>query len=333
MGSSRVIQIALIMGIAGMARLALAADPAEQPAPAAESSAPDTPSGRRSEVIITGERAELAKKIGTFVDQVTDFHLGDPALGMARWQDSVCPLVSGLPKEQGEYILARVSDIAQAAGAPLAGEHCHSNLFILVTNHPQEFLRDMAKRHREEVFGAAEPSAVDNFIATTRPVRTWYDTVQRTPEGLPLLTMSFPGVSDMKVVAVSGGSIKIPVRPMDSSAPLTNSWSEASHLTLNVVWAIAKVFVIVDPTRFKGVSLGQLADFVAMAGLAQVKLDTSVGEAPSILTLFDTGPQAAPPGMTDWDRAFLKSVYATEQKSILQRSNITQNMVRTIAPR
>ena len=106
-----------------------------------------------------------------------------------------------------EYILLRISEIARAASGPLAAENCRNpNLFIV-------------------------------FIATPRHVRTWYDTVERTPEGLPMLQMSFPGVSEQKWVAAGGNPFTLPVRPKDAEATLTNPWAQASHVVLNVVWA------------------------------------------------------------------------------------------------
>src|SRR4029077_6117110 len=126
--------------------------------------------------------------------------------------------------------------------------------------------------------------------------------------------------------------IVTPVRPDDPANFGTNPWSQASHLTLNVVCAILRVFVGGDPTKFKGVSLGQLADFVAMTGLSQIKVDARLNGAPSILTLFDGPPEATSAGMTDWDRAFLKSCYSTQQKLVLQRSEIARGMVDSIAP-
>jgi hypothetical protein len=302
----------------------------QPPAPAVQSSSSSAPAGavgHQQEVIITG-RAELEAKISSFVDLVTDFDLGDPSRGLARWQVPVCPLVSGLPRSQGEYILGRVSDIAQAAGAPLAGERCRPNLFILVSTHSQTLLQDLQKR-RLFVFGGATPDLVDEFIASPRPVRTWYDTVQRTAEGLPMVHMSFPGISQQHYVHVN---VVIPVQPIVPEDFTTNAWSHASHLTLNEVWAIYQAFVIIDPTRFKGVSLQQLADYASMAGLAQIKLGNDLGDAPTILTLFDKDPQAGSAGLTAWDRAFLKSVYSTEEKSVVQRSEITLNMVHQIAP-
>jgi hypothetical protein len=53
---------------------------------------------------------------------------------------------------------------------------------------------------------------------------------------------------------------------------------------------------------------------------------------PIALKLFDDAPQVAPAGLTDWDQAFLKSLYATEQMSKLQRSQIAHEMVREIVP-
>ena len=80
------------------------------------------------------------------------------------------------------------------------------------------------------------------------------------------------------------------------------------------------------------VTLRQLADYVAMSGFAKLKPDALLGNAPTILTLFNAAHEAAPSGLTDWDKAFLRALYATEQKSKLQRSQIARQMVREMAP-
>ena len=46
-----------------------------------------------------------------------------------RRNKEVCPLVAGLNKGQGEFILARLSQIAKSAGAPLGDEKCNPNFF------------------------------------------------------------------------------------------------------------------------------------------------------------------------------------------------------------
>jgi hypothetical protein len=301
------------------------------PAAAQESSA-SAPVARQPEVIVTADRAALQVRLAKFVNQVTEFDYGDMARELARWQEPACPLVTGLPRGMGEYILERTSEVAREVGAPLGGEKCRPNLFIIVTKNPEKDLKYLENRHVDEVFGEAAPYLIAQFIKTPHAVRTWYDTVERTADGLPMMSMSFPGISQQKVDWAMGTIVITSVRPSISGGSLTNTWAQASHLALNVVWAIKRVFVIVDPTKFKGVALGQLADYVAMVGLAQIKLDSNLSGSPSILALFDQDPKTAEAGMTDWDRSFLKAVYSTEQKSVKQRSQIAQAMLHDLAP-
>jgi hypothetical protein len=53
--------------------------------------------------------------------------------------------------------------------------------------------------------------------------------------------------------------------------------------------------------------INQVADYVAMRGLAQTKLPTSHSSIPTILTLFKSPD--APASMTAFDDAYLRSVY------------------------
>ena len=64
--------------------------------------------------------------------------------------------------------------------------------------------------------------------------------------------------------------------------------------------------VVVEQARLLGISLGQFADDVAMAGLAQIKVGAHLGDAPTILKLFDGALQRTPAAMSDWDQTFLK---------------------------
>ena len=69
-----------------------------------------------------------------------------------------------------------------------------------------------------------------------------------------------------------------------------------------------------------------------MESFAKLKTDAHLEDGTTILTLFNGTPKSAPVGMTAWDQTFLKALYATEQKSDLQRSQITHQMMRDIAP-
>ncbi len=232
------------------------------------------------------------------------------------WGQPVCPLVSGLDQEEGEFIVGRVSDIARAGRVPLAAGKCHSNLYILVTKRPQELLRVMvAENNFRFTFGiSAEPMdgtpivpshvVIDDFVSKPGPVRVLYRDAPVVPSGV------HPVVHAAKV------------------GPITYSgdtWTGDSS------WYLFRVFVIVDASQLKGVTLGQLADYAALVGLTEIKPADSLADAPTILQLFNGPPQAAPAGMTDWDRAFLKSLYTTGQhKPAQQRWHVVQAMTNEI---
>jgi hypothetical protein len=261
------------------------------------------------------ERAELTPKVFAFVSQIAAVDGGE---GLARWQVPVCPLVSGLPREEGEFLLWRISETARSAGAPLAGDRCRPNLYILVTAAPTELLQAMARRKRPVTFGDAPAIAVDTFIATPRPVRVWYNS-SVSPDG------SLSTVGGMPCSAeVLGGALFSP--------PTYCDWERSSRVWPTHPEAFSYVYVVVDETRLRAVSRGQFADYVGLVGLAKLNPVAHVGNIPSILRLFDGTPEAAPAGMSDWDKAFLKSLYGMHHGSKLQQSQIARSMVREIVP-
>jgi hypothetical protein len=106
--------------------------------------------------------------------------------------------------------------------------------------------------------------------------------------------------------------------------------AETAYARLNVTWNFRRVLVVVDARQAKGVSIGQLADYTALVGLADIKPGGTLGDAPTILKLFDESPDAAPDGMSEWDQAYLKSLYSTSQTSKGQREQIARTLIREI---
>jgi hypothetical protein len=267
------------------------------------------------EVTVTAQRAKLTKRVRKFVDQIA---AQENEEGLPLWTQPVCPSVSGMTRQQGEFILERVSQIAHEAGVRLAGERCRPNLYILVNPRPKDLLRGMEKRNRSFTFGydlsvfppvPTSESVVDQFIETPRAVKVWYNSDERDAWGKPLV---YNGCVHWRVA----------VRQVCNA--------ESSRAVSNVIWIFSSVFVIADQRRLEGVTLGQFADYAAMAGLAKLKAGAQLGDAPTILKLFDVAPRAAPPGMTNWDRAFLKSLYGTEQRLKQQRHQVANAMVRQL---
>ncbi|HEY4211978.1 MAG TPA: hypothetical protein VGM84_10895 [Steroidobacteraceae bacterium] len=305
-----IVTASVLLACLASGRALTAQDAASATTPSATTPATSNPSPI-PEVVVHGRSDELAPRVLSFVDQIAAPEYEE---GPSRWASRVCPLVFGLPKAEGEFMLARISLVARTAGIPLAGEQCRPNLYIMVTGNPKSFLKIQDKWHRVGMFGNAGPRRVDEFIHSARPVRVWYNTNLISPDGINI------GGGDP--VSSHGGP----------TAHATASHSDASRLKRNVVSSFTTVLVVIDQTQLHNVSRGQLADYVGMVGLAKLKPDLHVVNAPSILALFDGDPKAAPGAMTDWDGAFLKSLYETDPESRLQRSQIAVNMIQEMVP-
>jgi hypothetical protein len=293
-----------------------------------------------AEVTVTARRNELEKRVSRFVNQIAGTENGTE--GLARWgTPAACPLVSGLPQKDGEFILERLSEIGRSVGVPLGDEHCRPNLYILVTSQPENLLRGMEKRNRTYTFGVDASSyppvdtpanIVDEFIKTPRPVRVWHNVTENDAWGHPLAYCQSQMVMPPPPLCMETSYINPAACDPNRYYRCGTAIAGGSHLVFNSIWTLSRVFVIVDQSRIQGMTVGQLADYAAMSSFAKLKPDARLGDAPTILTLFNGTPAAAPLGMTEWDQTFLKSLYATEQKSKLQRSQIARQMVREIAP-
>jgi mono/diheme cytochrome c family protein len=69
--------------------------------------------------------------------------------------------------------------------------------------------------------------------------------------------------------------------------------------------------VVADTDRIKNLNIGQLADYVAMIGMAEIRLDKGLSAAHSILRLFSDADESRPQELTAWDKSFLKGLYNT----------------------
>ncbi len=256
-------------------------------------------------VLIEASRArrQVHRRASRFVASVTVRYLHD---SLPRWNQPMCPLVAGLPRADGEYILTRITQIASAVGAPLAGERCKPNLYIVATQQPDLLLEKWWNRDPLMYNECNGLGGIERFVHSKRPVRVWYNTAaddaggQRRP----------PTSLDAPSVGVNLG----PTQGCISSGGGTQGLSQ--------------VIVIIDLRQVATLRIGALADYVSMLGLAQIRL-TSPPAAPSILTLFEaqSHPAAA---LTRWDRALLYALYHTSQDigwdGLLQVSRIKNSM-------
>lgn len=293
----------------GIALLACAAADAQTPPPTDRDSQPahlDTIT-----VEAARNRAILEQKVRTFVSHVAAKPYES---SVARWQGvaPICPLVAGLSREDGEYILTRVSEAARAAGAPLAPEHCKPNFYIVVSADPDALLKAWSKRDVWMFGDEADqgPAKIRRFLNAASPVRAWYNAELYSDEGVPL----------------GNGAAA-------ADAPRTDLRARATRIRFNQTRDLTSVLVMVNGPRARGVNFKQLASFIAMVGLAEVRADAELTDAPTILHLFSSAVDDRPAGLSTWDEAFLKALYGTEQTDRQQLAEIRSAIVQAIAPK
>jgi hypothetical protein len=253
------------------------------------------------------DREKLKHDLDVFVSSaiVQPLNYGD---SLWRWKEKVCPFGAGLNKQQGEFVLFRVSEIARTVRAPLGSETCKPNFYVIVAPDPALLLR-MWWKHSPDLFGGEQGAKVKRFLDTPRPIRVWYSADTQGADGNFVI-----GLLDATSTRAHpfNNDFVLNVRPS----------IEGSRTTISATRNIYSVIVVVDSNKVGGLNFGQLADYIGAIGLAQINLDNQLGDAPTILKLFTAPEGARPTAMTAWDKALLHALYSTKQTEIMQTSQM-----------
>ena len=271
--------------------------PAMHALPVAESPPP------LPEVTVEAARAALEHRVDAFVRGIIRNPGFSDDESLVRWNTPICSFVAGLSAEEAKVVLAHVSQISSAAGAPLARASCQPNFIIVATSEPDRVLEAWYARNNQ-LFGNATPAHIHQFLenSRSRPVRVWYNINLGRKSG------------------VRNGHF-VP----------SNNRAESSPFVGNAAFDFFSIFAIIDTHRTEHTTLGQLADYLAMVGLTDIDLDADIGGAPSILRLFALSAEYQPSGLSDWDAAFLKALYQSNQTSRAQRFEIVERVIHDIS--
>jgi hypothetical protein len=264
------------------------------------------------QVTITGKT--LQRAVDHFISNAMGVAVRSQEHPVARWRQPICPLVAGLSSAKGQFLFDRLAGAWASLGIPVGASGCHANFFVLVSANPEADLNALW-HHAVGMFGEARGAR--SFIDTPRPVRIWYNT------GLIGRDGTGPTTNDLMLVGgVVNGLSGLPTFREPDLLP---------DLQFDAIPELTSVIAVVDFKRVVGLDWQQVADYIAVTGLTQLKLDADVGEVPSILRLFTTSGDARPQGLTAWDKAFIKELYATDTVSRGQRVEMAQRMCRDLA--
>jgi hypothetical protein len=268
-----------------------------------------------AEVTIEARRKAIEHQAYDFVREATR----NPRFqneSLPRWNAPVCFAVAGLPTEQGLFALGRLSEIARAAGVRVAPRGCKYNFYVVFAPQPDNLLKKAFRTASRALDRCEGLPAIREFLSPTKPraVRVWHNVRPFTRDGMP--------------IDVSGRCMGALADQKDFPVSL-QYWP--SHLERYDVKAFSLALVIVDTAYPKPLKLGQLVDFAALVGLADISVDPNVSDTPSILRVFDQAADEQAPGLTQWDSAFLSSLYQSDQAAVVQRSQMALKISHNIA--
>ena len=105
---ARQLVVRCAVSIAALALLrggAAAEPPSNSDSPGSQ---PSIGSARLPQITVEAQRRETEKRVHEFVSHVAVMSNSDESF--ARWDTPICPLIAGLPRDDGEFVLTRLSD-------------------------------------------------------------------------------------------------------------------------------------------------------------------------------------------------------------------------------
>lgn len=257
---------------------------------------PETPV-ELEDVVVTGR--SLDEMIRGFVNEIAAPNRGR---GIARWNDQICIGVANLRTEPAQYIVDRVSTVAEDIGLTPGQPGCTPNVIVIATDQPADLAEALVTEQRRafRMGGSGMDqggAALRAFVASEAPVRWWQ------------VSMPVDSETGQRATRIPGECTGACSGPMDY-APVISVFA-ASRLGTQIVDNIFRTVVILDVDQVSRVSGQQLADYVAMVVLAQIDPEADTRRYASILNVFEVPETAS--GLTEWDRAYLMGLYDAER--------------------
>jgi hypothetical protein len=269
---------------AGMAALLLSAPALAQ----SERTGSEPEASEQEDIVVTGRAEKPARRdVNRQARAISDITSAIYDRPLARIEDRLCPGVIGLRQDAAELLIDRIRWNAERLDMWLAKDdgNCVPNLIVAIVDDGKE---QIAELHRSQpwLFESLTIPERRALLAEDGPVRVWTTAHTRTRDGMP-----------------------IPRRGNLTDPPVVQMAMAHSKIYLTIREDITQVVVFLDREAVRGKTVIQLADYATMRSFARTKpVAEDAAALDTILTLFDAGG-SPPDGLTDFDQAYLRSVY------------------------
>lgn len=237
---------------------------------------------REPDIIVSGEVEDGSVDAGEVRQQAHAVTTRGTVINepLARFQDPVCVGVWGLSGESASFVIDRLYYNAEQAGIALDDTPgCAANVIVAFVADPQSEFRQLVAARHQIVDGLTQDDR-NRVTRTEGPVLAWYLVANRTDTG-----------EDR-----SG-------HPPAFESTLT------SRLNAGMRRDMVLSVVMIDSDLLADLDALALADYATMRALARTRpVEQGESATGTVLALFDD-PVHAPQSMTEFDRAYLASIY------------------------
>lgn len=211
---------------------------------------------------------------------------------IGQFRSRLCPGVIGMPKEMAELIVGRIRYNGERIGLPAADETvCRPNIILIFVRDGKAELQGLAKT-QSHIFAQISMEEYKELLAEPGPVYAWSNTAVRSRFGDQIQGQASPGYRNL------------------ANPPVLNVSNSHSHIFSAHRVDIEAAVIMIDVAAVDGMSINQIADYATMRSFARTRPVDGDAAASTILSLFDPD-SAAPQGLTMFDLAYLKSLYAS----------------------
>ncbi|WP_312813147.1 hypothetical protein [Brevundimonas sp.] len=245
---------------------------------------------------------QLDEQVTGFVRDIT---VPDSNLNVARWHRKMCVSVVNMQNDAAQYIIDRVAQVALDVGVKSGDPGCSANVIVIAAADANETTREIVDRYRRtllpDVSGARRSrQALERFAVNDLPVRWWHTSMLIDPDtGRSAARRWGDHITGWYS---GGGGVEL---PLDFPVVEVNS----TYLRTGLRTDLTSALIILDMEKLSGISVPQIADYIAMIALTRVNMDADYSGYHSVLSLSSDKDIS---GLTEWDMAYLKTLYSAD---------------------
>lgn len=277
-------------------------------------------------IVVRGTRVDPAEARERAVEFIKRAGVAKGQKQVARWVVPICIKVIGVEDGQAARIEQTMLEIAAAANIDIAGPRCEPNISVSFTTDPRGVVRHI-KARKPNQFRELSFADRERILTGDAPVRWWYATQMLDRDGVKSNNMSPGWIGAGEGSSVPGSAVTDPLTVGNfGDVTSTQQYNSGSNVRTPTLRSLYGATVVVDAARAGNASVDAIADYAAMVAFAE--MDASDPPPPdSILGLFQ--PNSIETSLTDWDLAFLKSLYRMplDRRARIQRGHLVEALL------